>query len=87
MMVGNHGIAWSIYCHDPDGNNLEFFVDTPWYFPQPFLIPLDLSKPNQEIEAQTEALSRGQEGFEMGSDWRKRFMSRMNLYTSQTTNA
>ena len=87
MMVGNHGIAWSIYCHDPDGNNLEFFVDTPWYFPQPFLVPLDLSKPNQEIEAHTEALSRGQEGFEMGSDWRKRFMSRMNLYRPQSTSA
>ena len=43
-MSGNHGISWSIYCHDRDGNNIELFVDTEWYFPQPFLVPLDLTK-------------------------------------------
>ena len=46
IMPANHGIAWSIYCHDPDGNNLELFVDTDWYFPQPFVVPLDLSQPD-----------------------------------------
>src|SRR3546814_20665542 len=45
----NHGIAWSIYCHDPEGNNLEFFMDTEWYFPQPYLIPLDLTKSDEEL--------------------------------------
>ena len=40
IFPANHGIAWSMYVHDPEGNNLEFFVDTDWYFPQPFLIPL-----------------------------------------------
>jgi len=80
IMVGNHGISWSIYCHDPDGNNLEFFVDTDWYFPQPFLIPLDLSKSNEEIIAETEELSRAQPGFEAYADWRKRFAAKMNRY-------
>lgn len=80
IMVGNHGIAWSIYCHDPDGNNLEFFVDTEWYFPQPFLIPLDLSKSDEEIIAETEKFSREQEGFEMYADWRDRIGRRMHRY-------
>lgn len=80
ILVGNHGISWSIYCHDPDGNNLELFVDTDWYFPQPFLIPLDLSKSNEEIHAETEALSRAQPGFEPYADWRKRFAAKMNRY-------
>ncbi|MGE4430990.1 MAG: VOC family protein [Sphingobium sp.] len=80
IMVGNHGIAWSIYCHDPDGNNLEFFVDTPWYFPQPFLIPLDLTQSDEEIIAETERLSREQDGFEIYADWRDRMGRRMHRY-------
>ena len=27
----NHGIAWSLYCHDPEGNRIEIFVDPPFY--------------------------------------------------------
>jgi len=81
IMVGNHGIAWSIYCHDPDGNNLEFFVDTDWYFPQPFLIPLDLSQSDEEIIRETERLSREQEGFEVYANWRDRIGARMNRYS------
>ena len=80
ILVGNHGISWSIYCHDPDGNNLELFVDTDWYFPQPFLIPMDLSKSNEEIMAETEKLSREQPGFEMYADWRKRFAAKMRRF-------
>lgn len=80
ILVGNHGISWSIYCHDPDGNNLELFVDTDWYFPQPFLIPLDLSKSNEEIHAETAALSHAQPGYEPYADWRKRFAAKMNRY-------
>lgn len=78
----NHGIAWSIYCHDPDGNNLEFFVDSDWYFPQPFLEPLDFSKSNEQIRSETEKLARSQPGFEDYSDWRKRLGAKMNLFVA-----
>ena len=37
----DHGTTRALYCHDPDGNNLELFVDTDWYMTQPFLVPLD----------------------------------------------
>ena len=80
IMVGNHGIAWSIYCHDPEGNNLEFFVDTDWYFPQPFLEPLDLSLPNEAILSLTEKFSREQPGFELYADWRARVGAKMHLF-------
>ncbi|RXR28534.1 VOC family protein [Sphingobium fluviale] len=83
MMPSNHGIAYSIYCHDPDGNNLEFFVDTDWYFPQPFLIPLDFSKSDEEIVKETEEFSRQQPGFEPYPEWRARFGGIMNLYRPQ----
>jgi catechol 2,3-dioxygenase len=80
IFPANHGIAWSMYVHDPEGNNLEFFVDTDWYFPQPFLIPLDFAKSNQEIHAETEAFSKEQEGFEPYPEWRKRLANRMNAF-------
>ncbi|MBO9376421.1 hypothetical protein GG804_06545 [Sphingomonas histidinilytica] len=76
----NHGIAWSIYTHDPEGNNLEFFVDTDWYFPQPFLVPLDFSLSDDEIRALTEKISRGQEGFEPYGDWRAKVAKRMTPF-------
>lgn len=82
ILVGNHGISWSIYCHDPDGNNLELFVDTDWYFPQPFLVPLDLAKSDEEIHKETESLCRQQPGFEPYADWRKRFAAKMHRYVS-----
>jgi len=80
ILVGNHGIAWSIYCHDPDGNNLEFFVDTPWYFPQPFLEPLDLSQPDDVIIAQTREMAQLRPGYLPYADWRSRVAQRMARY-------
>jgi catechol 2,3-dioxygenase len=76
----NHGVAWSIYAHDPEGNNLEFFVDTQWYILQPFLIPLDLSKDNEAIVAETRALCERSEGFEPYASWRARIAPRMAAF-------
>lgn len=83
----NHGIAWSIYTHDPEGNNLEFFVDTEWYFPQPFLIPLDFSLNDNEIYVLTEKISRDQEGFESYDHWRTRIAKRMTPYVPPAAKA
>lgn len=80
ILPGNHGIAWSIYCHDPDGNNIELFVDTEWYFPQPFLVPLDFNLSNDEIYRQTRAMSMEQPGYESYADWRKRFAAKMHRF-------
>lgn len=80
IFVGNHGIAWSIYCHDPDGNNLEFFVDTPWYFPQPFLVPLDLKQADADIIAQTRQMAQEQPGYEPYDSWRNTIAKRMVRY-------
>lgn len=87
LFPGNHGIAWSIYAHDPEGNNLEFFVDTDWYILQPFLIPLDLSKSDEEIVAETKALCEASEGFEPYGDWRRRIAARMTPYVEPAAGA
>jgi catechol 2,3-dioxygenase len=80
LFPANHGVAWSIYAHDPEGNNLEFFVDTEWYFPQPFLIPLDLSLSDAKLRDATLAMCKEQPGFEPYSDWRRKIAPRMTAF-------
>ena len=80
LFPANHGIAWSIYAHDPEGNNLEFFVDSAWYITQPFLIPLELSKTDEEIVALTKRLCEESAGFEPYAEWRKRVAARMTPF-------
>ncbi len=51
----NHGNAWALYLRDAEGNALELFVDTAWYVTQPCGFPLDFSRSDEEIVAETEA--------------------------------
>jgi catechol 2,3-dioxygenase len=85
IFPANHGIAWSIYAHDPEGNNLEFFVDTEWYIGQPFLIPLNLTKTDAEIYDLTKSLCEKSEGYEPYGDWRNRVAKRMTPYVEPVT--
>jgi catechol 2,3-dioxygenase len=80
----NHGIAWSVYAPDPEGNNLEFFVDSDWYFPQPFLQPLELTQSDADIIAETRALCESQKGFEPYANWRARIALRMSRFAPPT---
>jgi catechol 2,3-dioxygenase len=80
LFPANHGVAWSIYAHDPEGNNLEFFVDSDWYIRQPFLIPLDLTQSDDEIVEMTRAMCEESDGFEPYGDWRDKVATRMTPY-------
>lgn len=63
FMQINHGNAWSLYTHDPEGNPLELFADSPWHTPQPCRGKLDITQPTAAIMQDTEALCRSREGF------------------------
>ena len=58
-----HGNAWSIYFDDPEGNQVEVYVQSPWYIPQPHIHPIDLDQPDGEIMHLTEAHCRESKGF------------------------
>lgn len=60
MAPRNHGNAWSVYFHDPEGNRLELYTPSPWYVAQPFGKELDLTEPVQTIMAKTEAMLRAE---------------------------
>jgi len=63
IMQINHGNAWSLYTHDPEGNPLELFADSPWHTPQPCRGDLDITRPTADILRETEELCRGRDGF------------------------
>ncbi|PJG46476.1 hypothetical protein CAF53_20115 [Sphingobium sp. LB126] len=70
ITAATHGNAWSVYAHDPEGNYIEFFVDTDWYADQPFYVPLDLNKSDEEIIRETEDMCRSSPGFKSIRQWR-----------------
>ena len=75
--IVTHGNAWSIYFPDPEGNRVEFFVDTPWHTPQPLGEPFDIEAPAAEIVAKTEAICRNRPGFAMRADWLAQQVARL----------
>ena len=82
LFPANPGVAWSIYAHDPEGNNLEFFVDTEWYITQPFLIPLDFSKTDDQIANLTRSMCESSPGYEPYSSWRAKVARRMTPFVT-----
>jgi catechol 2,3-dioxygenase len=70
ITAASHGNAWSVYAHDPDGNYIEFYIDTDWYASQPFYVPLDLTKTDEEIVAETRMLCEASPGFKPVEQWR-----------------
>lgn len=77
MLCANHGIGWSIYFKDPEGNLLECFVDSEWYISQPALVPIDFSMSDDEVLAATKELCEASPGFEPISQWRARMAPKM----------
>lgn len=56
--------------HDPEGNQIELFVASPWYIEQPCRELIDLDRPNEEILAEGEAFCRAQPRFRPVEEWR-----------------
>ena len=77
MYPVSHGNAMSVYFHDPEGNRVELFIDTPWYCHQPVRMPLDMSLPDDELWRAVEAEARKQPDFKPVEDWRAEVRRRM----------
>ena len=71
----SHGTTWSIYFHDPEGNRIEVFADTPWYVNQPCKFTINLELSDEELYKFTEHKIQNLPGFKAVEDWRKLHMS------------
>lgn len=63
----------SIYFSDPEGNTVEVYIDTPYYVAQPHGDALDLSKSDEELMRETEAICRADPTFMPLEEWRAKF--------------
>lgn len=74
----SHGTTWSIYFRDPEGNRIEFFVNTPWHVAQPLRFPIDLSMPDDDLIAWTEEKISSLADFQSAQRWFHTHQQRMN---------
>jgi catechol 2,3-dioxygenase len=74
----DHGNAWSIYFPDPEGNQIECYLDTPWQVAQPHGELLDLTLSNAEIMARTKARIEGEKTFMPAKAWSKKMKARLS---------
>ena len=73
----DHGNAWSIYFPDPEGNQIECYLDAPWQVAQPHGEPLDLTLSNAEIRRRTKARIAGEPTFMPAGAWAKKMKGRL----------
>ena len=74
----SHGNAWSVYSKDPEGNGLEFYLDSPWQVAQPRGEPLDLSLSDEEIHRRTESALRAEPTMQPRETWAEAFARRLS---------
>ncbi len=79
LLPRNHGNAWSVYFDDPEGNNIEVYLDSPFHIPQPFGEFLDFNLSDEEIMQATETMVRKVEGFRMRDEWAAERAKNMGL--------
>ena len=79
----SHGNSWSVYFHDPDGNRIELFTDTPWHVNQPCRFEIDLELDEAALRDYTENAIRELPGFRRADAWRQAHRQTMGDEDSQ----
>ena len=74
----NHGISWSLYFRDPEGNRLQVFADTDWYIHQPIKEHVNLTQDEDRIRAETRRYCADQSGFRPMAVWRQEIVEQIN---------
>jgi catechol 2,3-dioxygenase len=80
----DHCLSYSVYCHDPEGNRLEFFIDGQFYVHQPMIQELDLTLSDAEIIEATRRRFADDPSFRKLRDWQDAFMRERLASTGNT---
>ena len=73
-----HGVAWSVYFLDPEGNRIELYTDAEWYVHQPMRATIDLTASEEDIRAATLALIGGDASLRPLSEWADQMQARLD---------
>lgn len=71
IQIRAHGIAWSMYFKDPEGNVVECFVPSPWYVHAPSAIPFDFDMSDEEIFEHTRKALQVRPDFKTFDQWKR----------------
>ena len=77
MRTVTHGSWLSLYSMDPEGNQIEFRYDLPWYVGQPFARPVDLTLSEDEIKRLTIEQHKDNPKFQLISEWRAKAVEKL----------
>ena len=69
----DHGISWSLYFNDCEGNGVECYVDTPFHVAQPYGQGFDLDRSDEEILETTRGRIETEPEFQPVTNWREKF--------------
>ena len=69
VVAVDHGISWTLYFRDPEGNRCAVTVETGHYVPQPAAWPLDLDASDAEIRRTTEERCKATPGYMPFAGW------------------
>ena len=73
-----HGIAWSLYFKDPEGNIVETFTPSPWYVHAPSAVPFSFDDmTDEEIFDHVAAAVKEKPGFSSYAEWKASAAERM----------
>ncbi len=72
-----HGSWLSLYHFDPEGNQIEFRYDLPWYVGQPFAKPVDLTLGEDEIKRLTLEQHKDNPRLEPIVEWRAKAAAKL----------
>ena len=78
-----HGNALSVYFRDPEKNRVELLIDTPWYVPQPYRIPVDIMQADADLWASIEKQVRATPGFKPREEWAADIQRKIALASKQ----
>lgn len=71
IQIRAHGIAWSMYFKDPEGNVIECYVPSPWYVHAPSAIPFDFAMSDEEIFEFTRKSLQVRPDFKTFEQWKR----------------
>ncbi|MCK8647106.1 VOC family protein [Mycobacterium colombiense] len=83
----NHGVSWSLYFPDPEGNNVELFTNSPWYIDQPHAEPFDPQLPTEDLMATTLAMCKQDPKFSPIEEYRERVRVQLAAKLTSTPNS
>ena len=73
----DHGNSWTVYFKDPEDNTVECYVHTPWHVSQPYGVPIDFGKSDEQIWAKTEAAALVDPSYMTADAFRQRIVDKL----------